>query len=139
MEELYLKGYLIGASVVDAFCGPGTLGLLSVLAGARVVVLNDAWLPALQNAILNIKINEENLGVHVCMEAPVHHELIGNEPVLIAKTEGEAEVMVYHGDVRKLNTAVKECNICLIDTFPKVEPGRFSSLCSEFARKTVII
>ena len=139
MEELYLKGDLTGASVVDAFCGPGTLGLMSVLAGARKVVLNDAWLPALQNAILNIKINAENLGVHVCLEAPVRDELIGDEPVLLAKAEGEAEVMVYHGDVRKLNTVVKYCDICLIDTFPKVDPGKFSSLCREFARKTVII
>jgi len=138
MEELCLKGDLIGANVVDAFCGPGTLGLLSVLAGAKKVVLNDAWLPALQNAILNIKINAENLGVHVSMEA-VSDELIGDEPLLIARAEGTAEILVFHGDVRKLKKVVKDYDICLIDTFPQVNPGLFISLCSEFARKTFII
>ncbi|MEA1907919.1 MAG: hypothetical protein U9N43_02665, partial [Euryarchaeota archaeon] len=45
LESLYYQRKLSG-SVVDGCCGAGTLGLVSVLAGAREVILNDAFLPA---------------------------------------------------------------------------------------------
>lgn len=139
MEELYLKGELEGAVVVDGFCGPGTLGLLSVLGGAKKVILNDAWLPALRNTILNIKVNSSLLGLKIVFENPDHNELIGNEPLLLARAQGAAEVMVYHGDIRKLDMAVKESDICLIDTFPSMAPARFMAVCKDIAKKIVII
>jgi len=71
MEELYLKGELEDAVVVDGFCGPGTLGLLSVLGGARKVILNDAWLPALRNTILNIKANSSLLGLKIVLKTRI--------------------------------------------------------------------
>lgn len=139
IEQLYLQGELGGAVVVDAFCGPGTLGLLCVLAGARAVILNDAWLPALKNAILNIRANSDILGLKIGFEAENYDKTIGDEPVLLAKAEGAAEIMVYHGDARKLGTIVKECDICLIDTFPSVNPAGFAALCRDFAKKVVVI
>ncbi len=139
IEQLYLQGELDGAVVVDAFCGPGTLGLLSVLAGAREVILNDAWLPALKNAILNIKANSDILGVKIGFEVEDCDKIIGDEPVLLAKAEGAAEIKVYHGDARKLDTIVKECDICLIDTFPSVNPAEFAARCRDFAKKVVVI
>ncbi len=139
MEELYLKGELEDATVVDGFCGPGTLGLLGVLGGARKVILNDAWLPALRNAILNIKVNSSLLGLRVVFENPDYNKLIGNEPVLLARAQGKSEVMVYHGDIRKLDMAVKESNICLIDTFPSMNPACFMAVCKDLAKKIVII
>lgn len=139
MEGLYLKGELENSVVVDGFCGPGTLGLLSVLAGARKVIMNDAWLPALQNTILNIKINSNLLGLKVTFENADHNELIGDEPVLLARAEGKSEVVVYHGDIRKLDMAVKGSDICLIDIFPSVDPARFTAVCKDIAKKTIII
>jgi len=139
MEELYLKGELENAIVVDGFCGPGTLGLLCVLAGARKVILNDAWLPALKNTIFNIKVNSEILGVKVNFEKADYDTLIGDEPVLLAKAKGNAEIMVYHGDVRKINMAINECDICLVDTFPSVNPAQFMAQCKEIAKRVVII
>ena len=139
MEELYIKGELDGAFIIDGFCGPGTLGLLSVLGGAKKVILNDAWLPAIKNAILNIKVNSKILGVKIDFEIQDYDRLIGDEPVLMATAEGDAKIMVYHGDVRRLNNIVKECDMCLIDTFPAVDPSGFIAVCRDIARKVVVI
>ncbi|MCZ7393627.1 MAG: methyltransferase [Candidatus Methanoperedens sp.] len=139
IEQLYLQGEFDNACIVDGFCGPGTLGLLGVLAGAKKVILNDAWLPALRNAILNIRANCDILGVKIEFEEQDYNKLIGDEPVLLAKAGGRAEVMVYHGDVRKLDSVVKECDVCLIDTFPSVNPEEFISLCRDIARRVVVI
>ena len=139
MEELYLKGELENAVVVDGFCGPGTLGLLCVLAGAKKVVLNDAWLPALKNTILNIKVNSNLLGLKINFEKADYDKLIADEPVLLARAEGRSEVLVYHGDIRKLDMAIKGSDICLIDTFPSVNPARFMAACKDIAGKIVII
>ena len=141
LEDLYLKGEFDNSVVVDGFCGPGTLGLLSALAGAKKVILNDAWLPAVENTILNIRVNSSILGVTVNLEAEDFNELIGDEPVLMAKATGISEILVYHGDIRKLDRVVKNCNIyiCLIDTFPSINPSEYIPLCREIAKKVVII
>ncbi|MCZ7385570.1 MAG: hypothetical protein O8C63_12600 [Candidatus Methanoperedens sp.] len=139
MEELYIKGELDGTFIIDGFCGPGTLGLLSVLGGAKKVILNDAWLPALKNAILNIKVNSKILGVKIDFELQDYEKLIGDEPVLMATAEGNAKISVYHGDVRRLNNVVKECDTCLIDTFPSIDPSEFINVCRDIARKVIVI
>lgn len=139
IEELYLKGEFDDAFVVDALCGPGTLGLLGVLAGARAVILNDAWLPAVRNAILNIKANSKALGVKINFELKEHSKPIGDEPVLLAKAGGRAEIMVYHGDVRKLGRVIKECDLCLIDAFPSINPAEFITTCRDFSKKVIVI
>jgi hypothetical protein len=139
LERLFLNGEFENACIADGFCGPGTLGLLCVLGGARKVVLNDAWLPAIRNTILNIKANAGILGVEIEFEEKDYDKLVGDEPVLMARAVGNAEILVYNGDIRKLDRAVKECNICLIDTFPSVNPAPYIPLCSEIARKVIII
>lgn len=139
MEDLYLNGELDGKFIIDGFCGPGTLGLLSILGGAKKVILNDAWLPALKNVILNIEVNSKILGVKIDFELQDYEKLIGNEPVLMATAEGNAKIMVYHGDARKLHSVVKECDTCLIDTFPSIDPSEFINVCRDIARKVVVI
>jgi len=140
IEALYFKGDLESATIVDGFCGPGTLGLLSVLGGARKVILNDAWLPAIQNTIINIKANSEILGIKVDFETNIE-KIIGSEPALAAKASGLSEILVYHGDIRQLHKIIgkKECDICLIDTFPSIDPANYISICSEIAKKVVVI
>ena len=61
LEQLYFEGKI--RDVVDGLCGPGTLGLMCALAGAKRVVLNDAWLPGVQNVQLNLKVNQEAFGI----------------------------------------------------------------------------
>jgi hypothetical protein len=139
MEELFFKGELENATIVDALCGPGTLGMLCILAGARKVIFNDAWLPALENTILNLKTNSNILGIKIDFEKTGHIKLIGDEPVLLAKAQGNTQVLVYHGDVRKLDKAVKDTDICLIDTFPAADPSMFMAVCKDISRKTIII
>lgn len=141
IEERYLKGELNNAVVVDGFCGPGTLGLLCVLAGAKKVILNDAWLPAVENAVLNVITNSEILGVKIEFQKQDYekNKLIGDEPVLIAKACGATEIMVYHGDIRKLGGAVKDGSICLIDTFPSVNPFDFMPACRDIAKKVIVV
>jgi len=139
MEELFFRGELENATIVDGLCGPGTLGMLSILAGAQKVIFNDAWLPALENTILNLKANSSFLGIKIDFEKADHHKLIGDEPVLLAKAQGSAQVLVYHGDIRKLDMVVKDSDICLIDTFPAVDPSRFMAACKDISKKTIII
>ncbi|MDO8724828.1 MAG: hypothetical protein Q7J35_02015 [Candidatus Methanoperedens sp.] len=139
IEALYIKGELDNAVVVDGFCGPGTLGLLCALGGAKKVILNDAWLPAVRNAILNLKANSALLGAKIEFELIDHDNLIGDEPVLMAKAGGRTEILVYHGDIRKLAVASGECDICLIDTFPSVNPAEYLLACRDFSKKTVLI
>lgn len=139
IEELYIKGEFDGAVIVDGFCGPGTLGLLTVLGGAKKVILNDAWLPAIKNTILNIKVNSNILGVKIEFEKHDYDKLIGNEPVLLAEAGGRAEIMVYHGDIRKLDRAVKESDVCLIDTFPSVDCAEYITMCKKIAKKVIVI
>ncbi|HEY9245251.1 MAG TPA: methyltransferase, partial [Candidatus Methanoperedens sp.] len=139
LEKLYLDGKFDNACIVDGFCGPGTLGLMCVLGGAGKVILNDAWLPAVRDTILNIRANSAILGVDVEFEKMDYNKLIGDEPVLMAKARGSVEILVYHGDIRKLEKAARKCDICLIDTFPSVNPSGYISLCSEIAKKVIVI
>jgi len=139
IEELFLRGELENATIVDGLCGPGTLGMLCILAGARKVIFNDAWLPALENTILNLKVNSSLLGIKINFEKVDHHKLIGDEPVLLASAKGTAQVLVYHGDIRKLGAVVKESDICLIDAFPAMDPSNFVAACKDFSKKTIII
>ncbi len=59
--------------------------------------------------------------------------------MLLARAEGKSEVLVYHGDISKLDMAVKGSDICLIDTFPSVNPARFMAACKDIAGKIIII
>lgn len=139
IEAMYMRGELDDAVVVDGFCGPGTLGMLCALGGASKVILNDAWLPAIRNTILNIRANSSLLGVEIEFEQTDFNNLIGDEPLLMAKARGKTEILVYHADIRKLASTGVECDICLIDTFPSVNPADYLSVCRDFAKKTVII
>jgi hypothetical protein len=88
---------------------------------------------------LNLKANSSLLGIKVDFEKADHHNLIGDEPVLLASAKGTAQVLVYHSDIRKLDMAVKDSDICLIDAFPAVDPSNFMVACKDFSKKTIII
>ncbi len=127
LERLYMQGHLAGEIVIDGFCGPGTLGLMCVLAGAKHVILNDAWKTAIENTLLNIEANKDILGVE--LEKLVDTSTmpdIGDEPVHVAHAKGNGCVIdLFHGDFRKLLEVVDDFDTCLIDTYPSVNAAGF--------------
>jgi hypothetical protein len=127
LEELYFQGKI--CDVVDGLCGPGTLGLTCALAGARHVVLNDAWLPAVENAVLNIEVNKELLGVMEIEHLEYPSETVGRDPVLIGRAHGQCEIEVYHGDLMKLFSKVRPASLCLIDHFPGEDTNALEKAC----------
>ncbi len=139
MEKLYLDGLIDKSIVVDGMASVGTLGFIAVMAGAQKVILNDAWLPAIKNLLINLEVNRENLGIRIDHIADMSLlPAIGDEPVLVARASGNAEIEVYHSDFRKLEKAVPTCDVCIIDTFPGVSPDVFVKKWQEITTKKVI-
>lgn len=136
LEGLYFKGKL--TDVVDGLCGPGTLGLMCVLAGAKRVVLNDIWLPAVENVMLNLEANKDLLGIQniECLGRPT--VAVADEPVLVGRASGACEIEVYHGDLRKLFSKARPAGLCLIDHFPRSDTSRLEDVCS-CCLETVIV
>ncbi len=127
VEKLFLDGLLESKVVVDGFASVGTLGMLAALGGARKVIFNDAWLPAIKYLLLNLEVNKEALGVEMDVIADLDKlPNVGDEPLLVARASGSAVLEVYHGDFRKLDKAVHACDVCIIDTFPGVSPEEFA-------------
>ena len=44
-------------TVLDCTCGPGTLGIACLKAGAQKVVFNDIWNPAIETTLINLEAN----------------------------------------------------------------------------------
>jgi len=131
LGSLDVKGMLAGKVVVDGMCGPGTLGLMSMLFGARKVIFNDAWRPAIENLLLNLEVNSAILGVEVEPVLSITDlSLIGDKPVQVAvvKRDGRIAAEVYFGDLRYLPDIIDGCDVCLIDTFPAVDPSEFVNI-----------
>jgi hypothetical protein len=127
LEQLYLQGKL--RDVVDGLCGPGTLGLMCVLAGARRVIFNDAWLVGVQNVLLNLQANRSLLGIDEIEYPESSKNPIGKEPVLVGRAHGSCEIEVYHGDLRQLFSRAKPAGICLIDHFPGAKTAEMERAC----------
>jgi len=127
LEQLYFQGKI--RDVVDGLSGPGTLGLMCVLAGAERVVLNDAWLPAVQNVLLNLKANQRLLGWDEIEYPEGPAGIVGREPVLVCRTRGACEVEVYHGDLARLFLRARPAGLCLIDPFPGSNTKELEKAC----------
>ncbi|MDM7934889.1 MAG: methyltransferase [Methanothrix sp.] len=136
LEGLYLDGRI--RDVVDGLCGPGSLGMMCVLAGAERVVLNDAWLPAVENVILNLRVNRVLLGIEdmEILARPVGP--VGGEPLLVCRADGACEIEVYHGDLSRLFSRVRPADLCLIDHFPGASTRALEDACS-CCRQIVIV
>lgn len=140
MEKLYLDGLIDGRVIVDGMASVGTLGLLAALSGAGKVILNDAWLPAVRNLLINLEVNKEALGINIQRIADIESlPQVGGDPVLVARTAGLVDIEVYHGDFRKLDTVVPNCDICIIDTFPGIEAEPFAQKWREITAEKVIM
>lgn len=136
IEELYFRGKI--SDVVDGLCGPGTLGLMCALAGAKRVVLNDIWLPAVENVMLNLEANRNLLGIERIEHMGHPSCAVGSDPVLVGKAYGACQIEVYHGDLKKLFSRVEPTGLCLIDHFPKADTRELAAACS-CCKETVIV
>jgi len=139
LERLSLQGRL--RDVVDGLCGPGTLGLTCAMLGARHVVLNDAWMPAVQNAVLNLQVNRNLLGLEEieCLEDPGKLAgPVGREPLLVCRARGSCEIEVYYGDLGRLFSRISPADLCLIDHFPGARTSEMERACRS-CREIVVV
>lgn len=112
-------------SILDCTCGPGTLGIFALKAGARKVVFNDIWYPAAEMTAINLEVNG----------FPVN--FLKQEPGLIA--EGE-NFQVYCTDIRDLKSFLDEkFDIGVIDPFPGVDFTELSHSVREMCHEVIII
>lgn len=112
-------------SIIDCTCGPGTLGIVCLKAGASYVVFNDIWLPAVEMTSINLEANG----------FPV--EYFDPEKEIVARGNN---FKVYSEDIRKLNEILdKKFDICIIDTFPDVDNSDFINAASKLGKELIII
>jgi hypothetical protein len=123
--------------VLDGLSGPGTLGLMTVFMGASKVILNDAWLPFIKNAYLNLHVNKNILGIKSVTKANLEGlQQVATTPNLISKAvTKECEIELYHGDLRKFEEIPSKADIVLIDAFPGNE-YRWISMIEKLKRAT---
>jgi len=124
-----------GRVVLDALAGPGTLGLMSVLMGAQRVILNDAWLPAVENTYLNLRVNKRILGIRTIKRVSTTKRGSDNAPELFCTaTTDNSFIELYHGDFQEFNIQDSRVDIILIDPFPGTE-HQFNALSEELRKK----
>jgi len=112
-------------TVLDCTCGPGTLGISCLKAGAGKVVFNDIWNPAIETTLINLEVN----GFPVT--------LLGSKGELIASGD---KFEVYSMDVRELANCLDEkFDICIIDTFPGVDTTDFVEAADKLGKEIVVI
>ncbi|OYV08041.1 MAG: hypothetical protein CG443_747 [Methanosaeta sp. ASP1-1] len=136
LEELYFQGRL--RDVADGLCGPGTLGLMCVLAGAERVVFNDAWLPAVEDLLVNLEVNRGLLGIEEIELIEPPQGMVGSDPVLLARARGACQIEVYHGDLCRLFSRARPAGLCLIDHFPGKDTRALQQAC-RCCKETVIV
>jgi len=136
LEELYFRGLL--RDVADGLCGPGTLGLMCVLAGAERVVFNDAWQPAIEDLLINLKVNRKLLGIEEIELLERPREAAGSGTVQVARARGACQIEVYHGDLCRLFSQARPAELCLIDHFPGSDTKALKQAC-RCCKETVIV
>lgn len=111
--------------VLDCTCGPGTLGIAALKGSASRVVFNDIWYPAVYTTALNLEVNG----------FPV--ELFDRREGLVASGK---EWDVYCLDIKELKNFLDEkFDLCIIDTFPGVNPESFKKAVNRFCQETLVI
>jgi hypothetical protein len=136
IEELALAGK--ARDVVDGLCGPGTLGMICILAGARRVVFNDIWLPAIENLMMNLESNRQALKIDRIDRLTWPKDDVGRMPEFVAKAHGACEIEVYHGDLEKLFSVALPGKLCIIDHFPGSSTVEMQRACKDCGEIVII-
>ncbi len=112
--------------VLDATCGPGTLGIFCLKAGVEKVVFNDLWEPAINMTNINLECN----GFKVDLRKKYENGIISSG----------LNFEVYNKDIRELNTVLDEkFDLCIIDPFPGTDPKEFVQAASKLSREILIL
>ncbi len=107
--------------VIDATCGPGTLGIFALLAGAEEVIFNDISRDAVEMTAINLEVN----GFNVIKD--------------IDRIYGE-NFEVYNEDIKNLYSVLDgEYDLCIIDLFPGVDSHPFIKSCEKIANEILLI
>jgi len=102
--------------VIDATCGPGTLGLFALFAGADKVIFNDIWNEAIKMTFINLEVNGFKVG------------------------KGDRNFEVYNKDIRDLPSFIDEkYDLCIIDPFPAVNASSFVKISRKLAKEILLI
>jgi hypothetical protein len=120
--------------VFDALAGPGTLGLTCVLMGAKKVILNDAWLPAVENAYLNLRVNRHILGIQSISRVRAAKASGGSSYLFATAKTHRAFIELYHGAFEDFNIECSGTHVILVDPFPSTE-AHFEALIENIHRK----
>ncbi|MDQ1251309.1 MAG: hypothetical protein QG646_382 [Euryarchaeota archaeon] len=115
--------------VLDCTCGPGTLGIACLKAGAQKVIFNDIWNPAIETTLINLEVN----GFPVKIESG--DKIASGERIAFGD-----KFEVYSMDIRELPDCLDEkFDICIIDTFPGVDTTAFVEAAGKLGRQAVVI
>jgi hypothetical protein len=93
------------------------------------VVLNDAWLPAVQNVLLNLEANRSLLGIEEIEYPEKPAGMVGKAPKLLGRARGLCAIEVYHGDLTRLFERARPGSLCLIDQFPGQDTRVLEKAC----------
>lgn len=121
-------------SILDSTCGPGTLGIAALKSGAKKVVFNDIWPPAVEMTLLNLEVN----GFKVELVNDLNGIINSTKPDRMIASGEKFEV--YCMDVRNLVTVLKQkFDIGIVDTFPGVENQEIVESLTEFCHEIIVI
>ena len=110
-----LKKFKGSFKVIDATCGPGTLGLFALFAGASKVIFNDIWSDGLEMTLINLEVNW-------------------------LKGGKQEDFEVYNEDIRDLPGLIdEEYDLCIVDPFPGVNVSPFVEASRRLAREVILI
>lgn len=99
-------------TIIDAFSGPGTLGIYALSKNAKKVIFNDIN----KNAVDALKVNFEVNNID------------------------SSRYEIYNEDIHKLPDLMDEkYDIALLDTFPDVETKEYEETLKKIAKKVIVI
>ena len=98
--------------VLDAMCGPGTLGIYALMKNAKKVVFNDIYIEALESLKINLEVNEIN----------------------------KDKYEIFNENILNLPSVVEEkFDIGIVDAFPKVDTTHYVDILKNICKEVVII
>jgi hypothetical protein len=118
--------------VLDCTCGPGTLGIAALKAGAEYVVFSDIWHAAVDMTALNLEVNGFPVNIN---SFNTKGDSLKNGVMAYGKN-----FKIYCADVNDLKTMLNEkFDVGVVDTFPGVKSAEFIESIKGFCNEVVVV